>query len=390
MSQSHEALHTAASPVPAHPAGPDHSRPRPAPRMSSTPQTRAPQPGAATSAIIDPGQSQAWAAALAALDPTARFLADQWMPLLAETYGYRPRLATLARGSQLAAALPFIEVASPFTGKRGVSLPFFDHCRSYNPDPADYPALYEAFKQHGHERGWKYLELRGDFRKLNGVAPSLSFYHHIVDLSGGPEAVFARMASSAQRAVRKALKEGVRIEVSQDLSAMRDFFRLQCITRKRHGLPPQPFRFFENLHRRLIATHQGAIITARVEGLAVASSVYLVQGDIVHYKYGASDTHYQNARVNNLIMWTALERYAQQGFAEMHLGRNSLENQGLRRYKLSYGSNEGITNYHRLDLRTNTISQMTDDVYGWHNRIFAALPIPLARLAGSLLYKHIA
>ena len=31
-----------------------------------------------------------------------------------------------------------------------------------------------------------------------------------------------------------------------------------------------------------------------------------------------------------------------------------------------------------------------DEASGWHNRVFRALPLSLSRLAGVLLYRHIA
>lgn len=362
-----------------------------APFMNSKEQTIQSVPAeTAASRVIRREDAAAWEAALAAVDPAARFLCSDWTELLQETYGYAPRLVALERGGRLVAALPFVVARSPFTGTRGVSLPFFDICRAYTHSDALLPELYQSFVAHGKAEGWDYLELRGDIRKLPVAQPSLSFYNHVVDLSGGSDAVFAALASSARRAIRKARKEGVAIETSQELSAIKTFYGLQCVTRKRHGLPPQPFRFFKNLHQRLIAPGRGLVVTARVAGEAVASSVYLEQGDLVHYKYGASNLDYQNARCNNLVMWTALERYAQRGFASMDLGRNSLENDGLRRYKLSWGASERLTHYHRLDLKTGQTMRMSDDVYGWHNRIFAQLPRPLARLAGALLYKHIA
>jgi len=50
--------------------------------------------------------------------------------VLRETYGHVPLYAARFAGGQLEGLLPLMEVSSPFTGRRGVSLPFTDFCLS--------------------------------------------------------------------------------------------------------------------------------------------------------------------------------------------------------------------------------------------------------------------
>ncbi|EDY80428.1 hypothetical protein VDG1235_42 [Verrucomicrobiia bacterium DG1235] len=340
--------------------------------------------------VIGKDDALAWDEAIQAIDEASRFLCSDWTQLLQDTYGYEPKLIVLKENDEISGVMPFVIVRSVLTGTRGISLPFFDICRSYSKSPQQIGRLYEAFIAEGKRQNWDYLELRGDIEKLRISEPSLSFYNHVVDLSQGPDKVFANMASSNRRAVRKAEKLGLRIEFSDTLEAIKGFYSLQCITRKRHGLPPQPFRFFKNLHQALIQNGKGTVLSAFRNDNLAASGIYLEQGNFVHYKYGASDTRYQDARCNNLVMWNALKLYSERGFDYIDLGRNSLENEGLRKYKLSWGSEERITHYHRYDLKNDSIMTMSDDVYGWHNAIFGKLPKPLAQLTGSLIYKHIA
>ncbi|MDQ8183743.1 GNAT family N-acetyltransferase [Pelagicoccus sp. SDUM812005] len=340
--------------------------------------------------IVSPADEALWNEAIAAVDDATRFLCVEWTDLLKKTYGYESRLIVIRSSQGVQAVLPYVIVRSPFTGTRAISLPFFDICRAYATDDSLIPQLYEAFKAEGRKAGWDYIELRGDIRKLHNSEPSLSFYNHIVDLSGGSDAVFERLASSTRRAIRKSEKSGVDIQHSDTLQALKGFYRLQCITRKRHGLPPQPFKFFKNLLEQLIQKGKGTIISAYVDGQLAASGIYLEQGSTIHYKYGASDPTFQASRCNNSVMWAAMKHYSNKGFSAMDLGRNSLENQGLRKYKNTWGPTERITYYQRYDLKNDSIQKMSDDVYGWHNQIFANLPIALTRLAGKLLYKHIA
>ncbi len=52
------------------------------------------------------------------------------------------------------------------------------------------------------------------------------------------------------------------------------------------------------------------------------------------------------------------------------LGKTSLANEGLRRFKLNLGAAERLIEYVKFDLRENRFMVETDGVAGWHNRVF--------------------
>jgi len=79
---------------------------------------------------------------------------------------------------------------------------------------------------------------------------------------------------------------------------------------------------------------------------------------------------------------------AKQGNARLHLGKTSLANEGLRKFKLNLGAAEQRIEYVKFDLGTDRFVVEQDGIAGWHNRVFRALPVFMARRAGELLYKH--
>ena len=74
----------------------------------------------------------------------------------------------------------------------------------------------------------------------------------------------------------------------------------------------------------------------------------------------------------------------------MGMGRTSLGNDGLRRFKLSWGTTESVVSYWRYDFRQRALVQGEDKAEGWHNGVFRLMPGPVARLAGALMYRHLA
>jgi hypothetical protein len=281
-----------------------------------------------------------------------------------------------------------MEVDSWLTGKRGVSLPFTDNVEPLGANKKAFGEIFSAAVELGQKRGWKYLEGRGGKTFLPDAATSISFYGHNVELDSDEAKMFEKMDGSMRRAIRKAEKAKVTVEISQSESAMRDFFHLQCLTRQRHGLPPQSLGFFLNIQKFVLSQNLGFVALASQGGRKIAASVYFLLGGKAIYKYGASDFAQQDLRGTNLVMWAAMQRLASDGVKWLHLGKTSLAHDGLRRFKLNLGAAEETLDYFRYDFRRCEFVTDKDSVAGWHNRVFGALPLPAARLAGRLLYKH--
>ena len=134
---------------------------------------------------------------------------------------------------------------------------------------------------------------------------------------------------------------------------------------------------------------QGFIAIARQEGRPLAAAVFLHDGRQALYKFGASDYAFQQMRPNNLVMWAAMNHCAERGLATLNLGRTSLSNEGLRRFKLGLGAEEEEICYAKYDFASKLFVRDVDRVEGWFNWVFARLPLPLLRLSGAVLYPHL-
>lgn len=281
-----------------------------------------------------------------------------------------------------------MEVDSWLTGRRGIALPFTDDSEPFCPDEASFKKIFQGAVEFGKSRGWKYLDCRGGRKFFDGVPASLLFYGHSLDLASGEEKLFARLEGSVRRAIRKAEKDGVTVEIAQDLAAVKTFYLLHCKTRKKHGLPPQPFSFFLNIHKHILSHDLGVVVLARRQKTPIAASVFFHLGDRAIYKYGASDESFQHLRGTNLVMWEAIKWHARRGVKKLHFGKTSVANEGLRRFKLGWGTREEEIGYFKYDLRKNIFATASDEAFGWHNRIFQLLPSFASRMAGNMLYKH--
>lgn len=328
-----------------------------------------------------------WDAQIRQLPGASAFCGSGWAKVLAETYGFSPFYLKTAGEDGTVSILPIMEVNSWLTGKRGVALPFTDECAPLGPVAAP---IIEAACEIGLERDWRHLQFRGEVEKFRGTGPpSLVFWGHKLDLTAGAGQLFAQFESPVRRAIRKAEKSGLQIEFATSAEAVKDFYRLHCLTRKTQGLPPQPFRFFQNIQRHILAPGSGVVVSAKFGGRAVASSVFFFNDSEAIYKFGASDGKFQELRANNLVMWEAIKWFCAKGPSALRFGRTSRKNEGLRRFKLGWGATEYGINYYTYALRKKEVQPERDNEAGWHNHFFRAAPIAVSRWIGTFLYRHV-
>jgi len=338
--------------------------------------------------IANPLNYNGWDEKLLASRECTIFHSTAWAKVLSETYQCHPVYFILPGKDKFSIIVPVMEIKSRLTGYRGVSLPFTDYCDPIINNEYTPFEIISAILKHGKEVGWKYYEQRG----INGfdarIIPSINFYRHVLVLDKNYENLYRNLKESYRRNIKKSIKGNVIISIHNSIASMKEFFRLQCITRKRHGLPPQPYEFFKKIHEHVISKDYGMIIFASYNGSKIAGAVFLHFGDKVIYKFGASEIKYQHLRANNLIMWEAIKTYAEKGYKNLSLGRTSLYNEGLRRFKLGWGSKEDILHYYRYNLIKEQFVVKRSNETGIHNTIFRNMPIVLSRFIGSKLYKH--
>jgi hypothetical protein len=340
--------------------------------------------------FVEPSSDPTWNQRLSSLPGFTFFHTAEWCRILKHAYGFRPCYVVAEERGASSGLLPLIEVDNWPKGRRGISLPFTDKCSALSADSRVTQRLFEGAMHEGRCRGWKYLELRGTSQRPAETEPSLSFYEHHLALNRDEGRMFSRLNSGVQRSVRKAVKSNVAIDIATGFEAMRTFYRLHGKTRRKHGVPPQPFSFFESISRDIIEPGHGFIATARVNGQAIAAAVFFHFGTNAIYKFGASDERFQQLRGNNLVMWEAIRWLAGHGFTHLDFGRTSLSNEGLRRFKLGWGAVEGRLNYYKYDMGSGELMFEEDRASGWHTRVFNMLPLVVARCIGKFLYHRIA
>ncbi|MGO9138292.1 MAG: lipid II:glycine glycyltransferase FemX [Syntrophales bacterium] len=338
--------------------------------------------------ITNPIEHENWNNLILALPHYSFFHTSNWAEVLSASYGYRPLYLMEGSERNISALLPLMEVDSFLTGRRGVSLPFSDYCEPLTSESGQFPALFSFAINYGRKHGWKYLELRSAQPLLEKEELSVSYLGHTLELTGGTDNIFSNLRDSTKRNIKKAEKENVKIEITNSLQALNEFYRLNSLTRRDHGLPPQPYHFFKNIYDQIIAKHAGFISLATYANAAIAGNVYLLLGEKVIYKYGASDRLYQHLRANNLVMWQAIKWCCENGYKHLCFGRTETDNDGLRQFKSGWGTKEHIIKYYKYDFSKDSFVKDPPKVSDFQHKVFNKLPISILNALGTLLYRH--
>jgi Acetyltransferase (GNAT) domain len=338
--------------------------------------------------IIDPTTYPKWDNLLFTNPDTTFFHTAAWAQVLSESYRYKPLYFTIIGEGRLSGLIPVMEIDSFLTGKRGVSLPFTDICNPIADSGDIFRQLMEFMTQYGRRVGWKCIELRGGSGFLDDAPAFSEQFTHTISLNGDMALFSKSIRDSTRRNIRKADREGIDITFGHTRQNLETFYGLHCKTRKRHGLPPQPWSFFGKIHERILAAQKGFVALAAYRKQQVAGAIYFHFKDVGIYKYGASEKTFQHLRPNNLLMWRAIERLRDKGLSRLELGRTEQGNEGLRRFKTGWGAKEKKLLYYRYELKkekfiANTCATRTSYA------VFKHLPLPIIRLTGNLLYRHV-
>ena len=338
---------------------------------------------------IDPLMGGGWDWHVTARPDHSVFHRSAWARVLAETYEHRPFYLRISIGGSEAALVPLMEVKSPITGRRGVSLPFADFAGPLWIEPRQAGAVYQELRDLAAERKWKHLELRGGISPPLGVRPFSTYQAHELDLSSGLANVWNRLPASTRRSIHKAERSGLTLSVGRDAHAMLEFYELHSHTRRRHGLPPQPRAFFQAIGRHLIEPGLGAIILAYLAGTPVAGAVFFHSGGRAIYKFGASNKDHWGLRPNHGVMWSAIQYLAEAGCQSLHFGRTANDDAGLIRFKHSWAGSDKTLSYFRYHTGKQAWITEANAPAESHPLIFGHLPLSLNRIAGRMIYPHL-
>ena len=339
---------------------------------------------------IDPLQDPRWKAFTDHRPDASVFHRVEWLQALKACYGYTPlALSSSPPDGPLANALLLCEVRSLLTGNRYVSLPFSDHCEPLVSHPEEIDLLVANLADTVDQRRWKYLEIRPLLRSPGSqkrLGLSNTYHFHRLDLRHSEEVLFKRFhKDSVQRKIRRAERESLRYEEGASETLLTRFYKLLIMTRRRHGLPPQPLKWFRSL---IAFMGQNLKIRVALKGeIPVASILTICDKKTMVYKYGCSDARFNNLGGTALLFWNAIREARANGIEELDMGRSDTDNSGLVVFKEHWGAERSVLNYWRYPAQA--AASKPESAIKYTKQLISIAPDVSLAMLGDLLYRHI-
>jgi CelD/BcsL family acetyltransferase involved in cellulose biosynthesis len=339
---------------------------------------------------IDPLADTRWQAFVDRAARASVFAHPAWLGLVGTRYRYSMSALCIANETgEIVAGIPLALVSSRLTGRRVVALPFSDVCPPVYVEGADERvtgALSRALAAE-RERCRLDIEVRWRMDDVPGAHVVGVFLSHSLALEPDADAVLARASKSqVRRAITKARREGVVAEPATSRAALADFYSLHEQTRRRQAVPVQPRNFILRFEE-LFARGLGYVMISRHEGRPIAAAVFLTHGGTLTYKYGASDESFLDLRPNHVLFAEAIRLGCEAGLHRLDFGRTDPKNEGLARFKRSWGAEEEQLAYTHLSDRPPAPGRRIAE------RVVAEAirrgPPATGRVIGTALYRHV-
>ena len=309
-----------------------------------------------------------------------------WINTITECYGYRPFLVViLDDDGSIQAGLPVVEIKNPFQKRRWVSLPFTDNSKPLAENPEALALLGEYLLDQAKSQQIEQLEIRSDaFQK--GFQPAEQYIQTILQLSPDIADVRRLIKGNNLRKLHSAEKNQVEVVIGASMDLMKAFYQLHLETRHRHGLPVQPWCYFQKLQKELMQNGLGFLSMGRIGNEFVAGGVFLYWKETITYKYAASNALGRQSYASDPMIWQAIQWGCDHGMRNFDWGRTDIGDEGLRRFKNRWGSVEYPLNY--LSTHPNEKQMGERPWFGWVKKVISKSPMMVSRWSGELLYRY--
>jgi lipid II:glycine glycyltransferase (peptidoglycan interpeptide bridge formation enzyme) len=318
-----------------------------------------------------------------------------WGKVLKETYHFEPlHFYFKKKNGELSGGAPFFLIKNRLMGKRIIALPFSDYCDPLLDDTEDVVALQRELYEFIEKENIHSIEIRVFKNQLlNGVLKKFhintQFKTFVLPLNDSIEAIKKKFHKSCiQRPIEKAQKHNVHVRKGGTIEDLKCFYKLVLKTRKRLGVPPQPFAFFKNLWETIPQKNLDLLI-ADIDHKPIGAMIFLRFKDTCIYKYGASDAGYLQYHPNHMLLWEAIKRAVEDDFKFFDFGRASVHDFGLAEFKKRWGATVCNTPYfYYPEPKGASVITNKSNSYKLMQAFWKHCPTTLSPWLSSCIYKY--
>jgi CelD/BcsL family acetyltransferase involved in cellulose biosynthesis len=220
------------------------------------------------------------------------------------------------------------------------------------------------------------------------------YYHktYFLDLADGLDALWDRFhRTGVKQKIRRAESSGIVVRPAAGEADVRTFYGLLTRGRRRLGLPPQNWEYFQNIWRHLVPLKMASFTMAQKDGRTIGALCSFLFQDTMYLAYIGTLEQFQPEGVGQALWWDALQNAARDGCRYVDLGKTSPHDEGLITYKTRWNAveQEVPSFYYPCPTRSAMYYDASSKSHQWARKAWKAMPTVVARLAARAAYRHI-
>ncbi len=322
-----------------------------------------------------------------------------WKQVLEKSFNhlkgyYFARMDNLEKNIE--AALPIFEVRSWLTGRRLVSVPFASLFDPLISSKEEMDELVEAAIKLSQELRSSYIEIRAlassSFIQDDRFSKNAFYKHHYLPLNKDPQELKRTFHRTCVRQrITRAEKSDIHLKIGKKEGDLKQYHSLHTTTRKRLGLPSQPYIFFKNLWDEFYPSNMLSLLLAEKNDENIAGLILFKFKDRFSVDFAASNEKYVNISPNHFLFWEAIKLAYEEGYRIFDFGRTSPTNEGLMDFKNRWGTKiiELQQFYYPKETILNKASQEKTKKYRLMTKICANAPDRFQTRIGAFCYRHL-
>ena len=292
-------------------------------------------------------------------------------------------------------AIPFFWVNSWITGSRFVSLPFSLYCDPLVESQEVFRSLihYIVEKQGQIDAGFIVIRTRfaGHFFMNTNFKQFIGYKNHTLSLD--PSLVTIERSfhrSCVRQRINRAEQSNITISKACSESDVKCFYGLYCMSRKKIGLPPQPYRFFRNMWKILYPRDMLEILITKYKDQPVSSLLLLKYKQRAHAECMGTNDKFFDFSPNILLFWKAIQMVKAEGYRFFDFGGSAIHNLNLIAFKRRWGTvEEDISHYYFPSIKGLSSEVEESSKYKLLTRLSPKLPNRIFKWTGQVLYRHL-
>ncbi|MBS3917358.1 MAG: GNAT family N-acetyltransferase [Deltaproteobacteria bacterium] len=298
--------------------------------------------------------------------------------------------------NKIRAGLPVFEVRSWLTGNRLVSIPFATVSDPLISSQEEFRELFDATLELSTKLKIFNIQIKAlTSQKLVEEIPlkfQRYYVHHYLLLNKGLDEIKKSFHLTAvQQPIQKLHKANLRLYIGNAKADLYDFYHLYDQTRKRLGLPTQPYNLFEVLWETFMPINKILVLLAKQEGHVVAGHIYFKFNKRMSMEFEGWDRNYHYLTPNHFIIWEAIKMAHSEGYQIFDFGRTSPEDTGLIKFKERWGTKtatfmEIVYPPHHLQVSDSKEKSLK---YRLARKVCQTVPNPGRKIISHFCYRHL-